>query len=75
MSVSILNCLLQFRKNDIADIPEAEVDTEEISMSDGSYDIYDSQGPEDDRPVNWEAIEANLNPSTKSIMSGSPTSF
>ena len=67
--------LTQFRKNDIADIPEAEVDTEEISTSDGSYDIYDSQGPEDDRPVNWEAIEANLNPSTKSIMSGSPDKF
>lgn len=54
--------------NPAATIPEA---TEDVMT--GEYDIYDSQSQ--DRPVNWEAIEANLDPTTKSIMSGSPDKF
>lgn len=64
--------LNMFRKNDLADIPEAV--EEDINLESGDYDIYDSQ-VEGDRPVNWEALEANLSPSTKSIMSGSPDKF
>ena len=73
--------LTQFRKNDISDIPEAlpqdmaGMTPEDIDLSSGDYDIYDSQGPEDDRPINWEALEAKLSPSTKNIMSGSPDKF
>ena len=67
--------LTQFRKNDIADIPEEPLPQDMAGLAPEDYEIYDSQGPEDDRPVNWEAIEANLSPSTKNIMSGSPDKF
>ena len=61
--------LNMFRKNDpVATIP----DEDEVEET-GGYDIYDSQS--DNRPVNWEAIEADLDPTTRSIMSGSPDKF
>jgi len=65
--------LTMFRKNDIADIPEAREDDIDLG-DDTGYEIYDSK-VEGDLPVNWEALEANLDPTTKSIMSGSPDKF
>lgn len=68
--------LNMFRKNDpVMTIPEEPLPQDMAGLAPEDYEIYDSQATEDDRPVNWEAIEANLDPSTRSIMSGSPDKF